>query len=71
MLLDGGQREFAGLLGVTRVTANRALARPRRDGLVGPARDGGIEILAPAPPAPPPGQSALTAAAVARASDAR
>ena len=47
VVLDGGQRELADLLGVTRVTVNRALARLRRDGLVGPARAGRIEILAP------------------------
>lgn len=45
--LDGGQRELADLLGVTRVTVNRALARLRRDGLIGPPRGGRIEVLAP------------------------
>ncbi|MFF7645880.1 helix-turn-helix domain-containing protein [Streptomyces canus] len=46
----GGQRELADLLGVTRVTVNRALSRLRRDGLIGPAENGGggrIRVLAP------------------------
>lgn len=46
--MPGGQRELAELLGVTRVTVNRALSRLRRDGLIGPAaRDGGVAVLAP------------------------
>ncbi|WP_411151543.1 helix-turn-helix domain-containing protein [Streptomyces sp. A30] len=45
--LPGGQRELADLLGVTRVTVNRALSRLRRDGLVRWAGDGRLEILAP------------------------
>lgn len=45
--LPGGQRELADLLGVTRVTVNRALSRLRHDGLIGPPRNGRIEILAP------------------------
>ncbi|MFR0352930.1 Crp/Fnr family transcriptional regulator [Streptomyces sediminimaris] len=45
--LDGGQRGLADSLGVTRVTVNRALARLRRDGLIGPPRGGRIEVLAP------------------------
>ncbi|MFE1838058.1 helix-turn-helix domain-containing protein [Streptomyces sviceus] len=48
--LPGGQRELADLLGVTRVTVNRALSRLRRDGLIGPAEDGDggrIRVLAP------------------------
>ncbi|MCX5363136.1 Crp/Fnr family transcriptional regulator [Streptomyces sp. NBC_00124] len=45
--LPGGQRELADLLGVTRVTVNRALSRLRRDGLIRPAADGRIELLAP------------------------
>jgi DNA-binding FadR family transcriptional regulator len=39
------------LLGVTRVTVNRALSRLRRDGLIGPTESGGgngrIRVLAP------------------------
>ncbi|MEU6257675.1 Crp/Fnr family transcriptional regulator [Streptomyces sp. NPDC047043] len=45
--LPGGQHELADLLGVTRVTVNRALSRLRRDGLIGPAEGGRIEVLAP------------------------
>ncbi|MFF4259066.1 Crp/Fnr family transcriptional regulator [Streptomyces sp. NPDC001663] len=45
--LPGGQNELADLLGVTRVTVNRALSRLRRDGLIGPAEGGRIEVLAP------------------------
>ncbi|MEU0029994.1 helix-turn-helix domain-containing protein [Streptomyces sp. NPDC006335] len=49
--LPGGQRELADLLGVTRVTVNRALSRLRRDGLIGPTQSGGgngrIRVLAP------------------------
>ncbi|MEU0425888.1 helix-turn-helix domain-containing protein [Streptomyces canus] len=47
--LPGGQRELADLLGVTRVTVNRALSRLRRDGIVGPMEKGGgrIPVLAP------------------------
>ncbi|MFI0515297.1 Crp/Fnr family transcriptional regulator [Streptomyces sp. WSLK1-5] len=56
--LPGGQRELADLLGVTRVTVNRALSRLRRDGLIGPTENGGgsggsgngrrrIRVLAP------------------------
>jgi CRP/FNR family cyclic AMP-dependent transcriptional regulator len=45
--LPGGQRELADLLGVTRVTVNRALSRLRRDGLIRSAADGRIEVLAP------------------------
>ncbi|WP_343244004.1 Crp/Fnr family transcriptional regulator [Streptomyces sp. SID13726] len=46
--LPGSQRELADLLGVTRVTVNRALSRLRRDGLIGPAENGGlIRVLAP------------------------
>ncbi|KUN59645.1 hypothetical protein AQJ46_39385 [Streptomyces canus] len=46
--LPGGQRELADLLGVTRVTVNRALSRLRRDGIVGPTQSGGrIRVLAP------------------------
>ncbi|WP_406444879.1 Crp/Fnr family transcriptional regulator [Streptomyces sp. NBC_01613] len=45
--LGGGQRELADLLGVTRVTVNRALSRLRRDGLIGPAEGGRIKVLAP------------------------
>jgi len=49
--LPGGQRELADLLGVTRVTVNRALSRLRRDGLIGPAESGGgnsrVRVLAP------------------------
>jgi len=46
--LPGGQRALADLLGVTRVTVNRALSRLRRDGLIGPADSGGrIRVLAP------------------------
>lgn len=45
--LPGGQRELADLLGVTRVTVNRALSRLRRDGLVRWAEDGRIEVVAP------------------------
>ncbi|GLP72809.1 hypothetical protein TUSST3_94250 [Streptomyces sp. TUS-ST3] len=64
--LPGGQRELADLLGVTRVTVNRALSRLRRDGLIGPVDSGGggrIRVLAPellalraAPDAGGPGQ---------------
>ncbi|MEV0839918.1 Crp/Fnr family transcriptional regulator [Actinocatenispora sera] len=44
--LPGSQQALAELLGVTRVTVNRALARLRRDGLI--AVDGGtVRILAP------------------------
>jgi CRP-like cAMP-binding protein len=44
--LPGSQQVLAELLGVTRVTVNRALARLRRDGLI--AVDGGtVRILAP------------------------
>ncbi|MGI5455312.1 Crp/Fnr family transcriptional regulator [Streptomyces sp. CA-249302] len=45
--LPGGQRELADLLGVTRVTVNRALSRLRHDGLIGRTADGRIEVLAP------------------------
>ncbi|WP_329243827.1 Crp/Fnr family transcriptional regulator [Streptomyces canus] len=47
--LPGGQRELADLLGVTRVTVNRALSRLRRDGIVGLTENGGgrIRVLAP------------------------
>jgi CRP/FNR family cyclic AMP-dependent transcriptional regulator len=45
--LPGGQRELADLMGVTRVTVNRALSRLRRDGLIGQAGTGGIVVLAP------------------------
>ncbi|MEV7069935.1 Crp/Fnr family transcriptional regulator [Streptomyces sp. NPDC093990] len=52
--LPGGQRALADLLGVTRVTVNRALSRLRRDGLIGPTESGGngtgdsrIQVLAP------------------------
>jgi len=45
--LPGGQRELADLLGVTRVTVNRALSRLRHDGLIGSAEGGRIEVLAP------------------------
>lgn len=46
--LPGGQRELADLLGVTRVTVNRALSRLRRDGLVGATDSAGrIRVLAP------------------------
>jgi CRP-like cAMP-binding protein len=46
-LPGGGQRELADLLGVTRVTVNRALSRLRRDGLIGAAPDGEVRVLAP------------------------
>lgn len=46
--LPGGQRELADLLGVTRVTVNRALSRLRRDGLIGPVENRGrVHVLAP------------------------
>jgi CRP-like cAMP-binding protein len=45
--LPGSQQALADLLGVTRVTVNRALSRLRCDGLVRPAPDGRIELLAP------------------------
>jgi CRP/FNR family transcriptional regulator, cyclic AMP receptor protein len=45
--LPGGQRELADLLGVTRVTVNRALSRLRRDGLIRWAGDGRIEVWPP------------------------
>lgn len=45
--LPGGQRELADLLGVTRVTVNRALSRLRHDGLIGPTQNGRIEVRAP------------------------
>jgi len=44
--LPGSQEYLADLLGVTRVTINRALARLRRDGLVA-IRSRTVEILAP------------------------
>jgi CRP-like cAMP-binding protein len=45
--LPGGQRGLADVLGVTRVTVNRALSRLRRDGLIRQAAGGWIEVLAP------------------------
>jgi len=45
--LPGGQRELADLLGVTRVTVNRALSRLRRDGLIRLTEGGEIEVPAP------------------------
>lgn len=45
--LPGGQRELADLLGVTRVTVNRALSRLRHDGLIRWADPGRIRIVAP------------------------
>jgi CRP-like cAMP-binding protein len=45
--LDGGQRELADLLGVTRVTINRALSRLRHDGLIADPEAGHIKVLAP------------------------
>ncbi|AXE86328.1 cAMP receptor protein [Streptomyces sp. Go-475] len=45
--LPGSQQGLADLLGVTRVTVNRALSWLRRDGLVRPAANGRIELLAP------------------------
>ncbi|MGI5350732.1 Crp/Fnr family transcriptional regulator [Streptomyces sp. CA-250714] len=44
--LPGGQQALADLLGVTRVTVNRALARLRRDGVI-EVRDRIITVLAP------------------------
>jgi CRP-like cAMP-binding protein len=45
--LPGGQRELADLLGVTRVTVNRALSRLRDDGLIKRNGNGDIEVIAP------------------------
>ncbi|WLW54594.1 Crp/Fnr family transcriptional regulator [Streptomyces sp. YU58] len=45
--LPGGQRELADLLGVTRVTVNRALSRLRHDGLIRWTDPGRIRIVAP------------------------
>ncbi|MCT9083306.1 Crp/Fnr family transcriptional regulator [Streptomyces fulvoviolaceus] len=45
--LSGGQRELADLLGVTRVTVNRALSRLRHDGLISPTENGRITVHAP------------------------
>ncbi|MEU2723080.1 Crp/Fnr family transcriptional regulator [Streptomyces smyrnaeus] len=44
--LPGTQQALADLLGVTRVTVNRALARLRRDGLI-ELRGGTVTVLAP------------------------
>jgi CRP-like cAMP-binding protein len=45
--LDGSQRDLADLLGVTRVTVNRALSRLRHDGLIAGPEAGRIKLLAP------------------------
>lgn len=45
--LPGTQQDLGDLLGVTRVTVNRALARLRRDGLIEVA-PGSVTVLAPA-----------------------
>ncbi|MCI3245200.1 MULTISPECIES: Crp/Fnr family transcriptional regulator [Streptomyces] len=45
--LDGSQRDLADLLGVTRVTINRALSRLRHDGLIAGPEAGRIKLLAP------------------------
>ncbi|TDC74105.1 Crp/Fnr family transcriptional regulator [Streptomyces hainanensis] len=43
----GTQQDLAELLGVSRITVNRALACLRRDGLIAPAGRGAVRVLAP------------------------